>query len=296
MSNVIPIQQAVKTLPHYEKQIESLLGRAYNPAEYTAMLETALKVAVNKDLEPASIFSTVLQVTALKLSPLQQMQEAWLIPYGNRLTLQMGWRGLVKIARRNPDVRNITAVIVRAEDEFSYELGTQPNIHHVPSLEATDAPITHAYSVAFGPDGRAFAFEVLPESKINHIRDTYGQKRNGQITGPWATEYGEMAKKTAVRALCKMLPAPELSMAVAVDDLHSTGRVQEAAQVLGLQYDQPERDWRSELQQACQMDESLGALIQASKLSERGAVALYKEHQGDLEAFQDALSEHIDEL
>lgn len=291
MSNIVKTNPAIQALPKYQDKISALLGSAYEPGEYMAMLDTMLKITLKQDIEPASVFATVLQMAALKLSPLPQLQEVWAIPYKGQLTMQLGWRGLVKIARRNPDIRNIEAHVVRADDRFNFQLGTLPRIHHVPDIQHTTGAITHAYAVAFGPDGHAFSFQVLPVTKVNHIRDTAGNARST----PWTQHYDEMAKKTAVRALCKMLPSPELSSAVAVDDLHSQGKVREAAQVLNLDTQDDGRDWRGELNALCEGDTALTNMIPATGMSQREVLALFQQHDGDPETFVEAIQERIDE-
>ena len=70
------------------------------------------------------------------------------------------------------------------------------------------------YAVARLRDGGA-QFEWLWKREVDSIR---ASSRAGN-SGPWVTHYDEMAKKTALRRLCKLLPtSPELTRAVALDE------------------------------------------------------------------------------
>jgi len=150
--------------------------------------------------------------------------QAYLVPYKNRKTgltecqLQIGYRGMIDLARRSGRIKSISARIVRKCDEFSYCYGLEENLVHVPKYAAADE-ITHVYAVAKFMEG-GFAFEVMTADEIDNIRN--GSKNgNGDI---WRNFWPEMARKTCIRRLFKYLPISiEISKACLIDEYGEQG-------------------------------------------------------------------------
>jgi len=111
------------------------------------------------------------------------------------------------LARRTGELQNLFADVAYEKDVFEFEYGTNMHLRHIPNLDAEDRGKKKCvYAVANYKDG-GFSFVVLPIGEVNRIRDTYVKKdKFGKITGPWVTEYDEMAKKTAVKRLMKLVP------------------------------------------------------------------------------------------
>lgn len=178
----------------------------------------------------ASFLGCVLSCAMLGLEPNTPLGLAYLIPRknnknGGRLecSLQLGYQGMLDLAGRAG--ANVYAYVVRKGDDFWYQLGSEPKIHHVPS-EAADRekqPITHAYSVAVAPDGRK-NFTVLTLAQIEERR----QRSPAANEGPWITDFEAMCLKTAVRAHFKWMPkqtekASILAQGVAIEEAPENG-------------------------------------------------------------------------
>ena len=97
-------------------------------------------------------------------------------------------------------MKKIDAKVVYANDEFEYEEGTEQKLKHVPTLEEDRGEIVAAYAIAKFADGEV-QIEVLTKADIEKIR-----KSSASQGGPWSNWYDEMARKSAVRRLCKYLP------------------------------------------------------------------------------------------
>jgi recombination protein RecT len=161
-------------------------------------------VVRNPDLmkcTPASIVSAVMESATIGIEPTGTLGGAYLVPYGNKATLIVGYRGLIELARRSGEIESIEARVVREGDEFSYEYGTSAHVRHVPKLEAGDRALTFVYGVAKLRGGTT-QFEVMTREQVEAIRS---RSKSGN-SGPWKTDYDEMARKTVVRRLVKYLP------------------------------------------------------------------------------------------
>jgi recombination protein RecT len=153
-----------------------------------------------------SILRALMDAAALGVAPGGTMGRGYIVPRKNRQNGTMeacfdpGWRGLCDIARRSGQVKKIDAKVVYANDQFDYEEGTEQTLKHVPTLDAERGDIIAAYAIAKFADGE-MQIEVLTRSDIEKIRNTSAAKG-----GPWSNWYDEMARKSAVRRLCKYLP------------------------------------------------------------------------------------------
>lgn len=151
--------------------------------------------------EPTSFLGSVMQAAQLGLEPGSALGQAYLVPYGNQCQLIIGYKGMIDLARRSGQVLSLNAYAVREGDDFNFQLGLKPDIHHVPSLEADriKKPITYVYAVATLKGG-GYQFEVMSRAEIEAVR---AKAKSKNI---WNSYFEEMAKKTVIRRLFKYLP------------------------------------------------------------------------------------------
>lgn len=150
---------------------------------------------------PESFLGAVMQSAQLGLEPGSALGQAYLVPYGNTCQLILGYRGMIDLARRSGQVLSLNAYAVREGDEFNYQLGLHPDIHHVPSCEAdrVKKPITFVYAVATLRGG-GYQFEVMSRAEVEAV------KAKAKSKNIWNNYFEEMAKKTVIRRLFKYLP------------------------------------------------------------------------------------------
>jgi recombination protein RecT len=110
--------------------------------------------------------------------------------------------GLLKKLRNSGELASISAHVVYANDEFRYELGDNENIVHRPCLTGNRGEAIAAYAIAKTKDNAIYR-EVMSVEEIEQVRSVSRAKD----AGPWSTWWGEMARKTVTRRLCKRLPS-----------------------------------------------------------------------------------------
>lgn len=159
---------------------------------------------------PTSIIGAAMQAAQLGLTP-GVLGEAWLIPYGGECTFQLGYKGLVALASRAGVT--IQAHTVYERDEFDYELGLNPTLHHKPA-KGDRGRGEHWYAVARDRDtGALLGFAVLDRHQVDKRR-----KANRGKSPAWDQWYDEMALSKAVREVCRLLPLTvEMATAIASD-------------------------------------------------------------------------------
>jgi recombination protein RecT len=168
---------------------------------------------------PTTILTAVLEACELGLDLSPRLGEAYLIPRWNNKAkclecqFQPGYQGLVKLARQSGAVTYISSRLVHDGDEFSLEFTPDLAFHHRPRLGQARGAVVHVYAVAKLTTGEHL-IEVMTVDEIEAIR----KRSQSPDSGPWATDWGEMARKTVLRRLCKSLPrSAELARALDAD-------------------------------------------------------------------------------
>lgn len=193
------------------------------------------KVPALAQCNQESFLGAVMQCAQLGLEPGNTLGHAYLLPFGNgkakdglaNVQLIVGYRGMIDLARRSGQIISISAYTVHENDEFSYQLGLDPDIKHIPA-NADRGNVTHVYAVAKLKDG-GVQFEVMSRYDIEQVRKTSKAGSNG----PWVSHWDEMARKTVIRRLFKYLPVSiEMQTAVALDERADAGIDQQNAAVI----------------------------------------------------------------
>lgn len=160
---------------------------------------------------PVSICASVMQAAQLGLEFGSTLGHVYLIPYKDEATLQVGYRGLMHLARRSGAVKSFESRLVYDGDIFKVTYGTNPAIEHDPQFKTST--ITHIYAVATLNDGTKM-FEVMTKEQIDEHRAKYAQRN----AATWDKAYEEMARKTVVKRLIKYLPiTPEVADALELE-------------------------------------------------------------------------------
>jgi recombination protein RecT len=219
-------------LTAYKSEIARALPRHLNPDNMARIALTCFRMTPKlAQCTPQSVFACVIQASQLGLRP-GMMGECFLIPYEDKkkkqtiCTLQLGYQGMLELARRSGLVLSIGAYVVHEKDQYAVRFGTQPGIEHIPYLEDDPGKPKLVYAVAELRDGGRHA-EVMSIREVNSHRDRSQNYRSAKQYGyanPWDTDYEEMARKTVIRRICKYLPkSNELALGMTLDDAAQTG-------------------------------------------------------------------------
>ena len=200
------IQKYRETLGAKESQMAMALPDHISPQKINRVIIT--EISKNPRLlkcSRESVLTSAMEACQLGLVPNSVQGLAYLIPYGTKCQLITGYKGLISLALQSGRLASIWGRIVREGDHFEYEEGTNPFIHHKPTVGKKgdkSGAVVGAYAVAKMKGGEDTQFEFLSLLDIERVkaRSSSGSK------GPWVDDYEQMAKKTAVRALLKWLP------------------------------------------------------------------------------------------
>ena len=178
------------------------------------------------ECDQASVLGSLMTCAQLGLRP-GVLGQAYLLPLWNgrnrrtEAQLIIGYQGLLELIYRSGAVSMVAARVVHANDEFTYEYGLEEDklIHRPPSHGPRGEAIAY-YAIARMKGGGYAMTDVMTKADMEQHRDKYAmaKKRDGTIVGPWVTQFDEMARKTMIRQLAKMLPkSPEVVRAITHD-------------------------------------------------------------------------------
>jgi recombination protein RecT len=186
------------------------------------------------ECEIASLVSAIGQCAQIGLEPNTILGHAYLVPFNakkknpktsevtwvKQVQVIIGFRGLIDLAKRSGEIRNIGAHEVRENDEFSFEYGLNPDLKHKIDVRKDRGAIVAFYAHAKLKDG-SDVFEVMSKDEVDEIM--VGTQSKGEY-GPWKDNYPEMGRKTLIRRLAKYLPLSiEFQTAVALDNQAESG-------------------------------------------------------------------------
>lgn len=215
-------------------QVEEALPKQMDADRFLRVVAGA--ITKNPDIlkcDRLTIFRAVIEAAQLGLEPTGLLGSAYLVPYGKTCTLIPGYRGLIDLARRSGEIESIYAQIVHARDVFRIRQGTDPGIDHEPYIapplmdpkdaeqmaEQDPGPVIGAYMVAVLRDRQGAAslrqIEYMTFAEIEAVR----RRSRAGSSGPWVSDWSEMARKTVVRRGAKYLPlTPEAVRAFSLDE------------------------------------------------------------------------------
>lgn len=189
-------------------QIEAALPSVITTERFTRMALTA--VSSNPKLAnctPKSFMGALMNAAQLGLEPNTPLGQAYLIPYKikgvDEVQFQIGYKGMIDLAHRSGEFKNIEARVVCENDEFEYEYGLEPKLFHRPVKSNRGKPIY--YYAVFTLVNGGFGFEVMSKEEINMHKNKYSQAAGSKYS-PWSTNFDDMAKKTVLKRVLKYAP------------------------------------------------------------------------------------------
>src|SRR5262245_48778460 len=224
-----------------QQDILAALPKHITPSYFMRVVLTA--VQRNRQIAectPMSFLGAVLQCAQLGLVPDGFLGQAYLIPYENRkrkeleVQFQVGYRGLITLARRSGEISNIGADVVYEKDTFRQVRGLAPTVEHTPyEGDGDPGALRYAYSWYRLKDG-GYDLNVMNQRQVHAVRARSQAYRSGVQFGkgdsPWFTDEAWMWKKTSLKQLLKLAPlSVEIQRAAGLDDAAEAGLPQDLA-------------------------------------------------------------------
>lgn len=213
----------IDTIQHNWKRIEKVASQHTNPDRLMALaISTINKNPKLGECSESSVMSCLMRCSTLGLEPsdVDGLGRAYILPFfskktGMQATFILGYKGLIELARRSGEIKDISARAVYDGDFFEYEYGLDEKLRHIPGFgEKTPDKLTFVYCVVHFKDGGHY-FDVMTKAEVEAVRKRSKSPNNG----PWVTDYEAMAKKTVIKRANPYLPlSVDAKTAIASDD------------------------------------------------------------------------------
>jgi recombination protein RecT len=196
-------------------------GELHLPADYSP--ENAMKSAwlmlqetVDRDKRPAlqvctreSVYNALLGMAVQGLNP--DKKQCYFIVYGKKLMCQRSYFGSMHVAKMvDPDIVDIYAQTVYADDEFEYEIhiGKEVVTKHVQKLQNIQPDkIIGAYATIVYKDGRELStvmtFDQIKQAWKQSQMKPVDEKGNIKAGSTHEKFTADMCEKTAINKACK---------------------------------------------------------------------------------------------
>ena len=194
----------------FQQQLAGALPKFLDTDHFirSAITEFRLNPALT-DCSVPSVLGYFMQAAACGLEPASMLGQCYPVPFRNKktgmreVTFILGFRGMLSIARRSGEIASVVAEVVHENDEFSIEYGMEPKLVHKPCIDGEPGAFRGAYVVVrFKGEGIDPVIKYMPKTEI----DAHRRRSKSSDSGPWVTDYEEMAKKTVFRSVFKWLP------------------------------------------------------------------------------------------
>lgn len=194
-------KQACQSLALMEDNIKKALPQNVPSQRFMRTAQMAMQLpiiadAINKGADRSSLFDAVSRCAQDGL--VLDSREAALVPFKGKIQYMPMVAGIIKKAYNSGEIASLSAHVVYENDDYSYELGDNEHIKHIP----TD-----------GNPGKIVAVYAIGKLKSGGIQRVWMNER--QITKHrkvaktdfiWKAWEEEMWEKTALRKLAKRLP------------------------------------------------------------------------------------------
>lgn len=208
MANDVAVPEKKTFLVEVEKKLVTVLKdqtdafpKGFNQTRH---LQNCLAVLSDtKEIEkckPMTVVRTIVKGAYLGLDFFRK--ECYAIPYGNDLTFQTSYVGEIKLAKMYcHGIKDIYAKVVQEGDDLDIKIENGSQIINFKPRPFNNAPIIGAFAVALFENGTT-RYETMSKEDIEDVRKKYSKAQNSPA---WMKSWGEMAKKTVLRRLCKLL-------------------------------------------------------------------------------------------
>lgn len=185
------------------------------------------------ECDQMSFIAAIMQSAQLGVEPNTGLGQAYLIPYGQNVQFQLGYKGLIDLAVRSGQYKSIYAHEVYEDDEFEFHYGLTKDLTHKPASMPKGEPI--GYYAVYHLQNGGYDFVYWTRERIDQHAQKFSQAVQKGWTSPWKTNYDAMAKKTVLKEVLKYAPKSiELQKSVEADSTIKTELSQDMSDVIDI--------------------------------------------------------------
>lgn len=155
---------------------------------------------------PQSFAAAVVSAALLGLEPGSKHGLCYFVRFKDQCNLLISYKGKIELARRAGHLISISANVVRKNDQFSYDLGTNCYVKHHMPLDGDRGEIIGAYAAAKLKNGGEQVY-ILTKSDIEEVKAAATTRSpNNKLPATWVKHEEAMIRKTAINRLMSLIP------------------------------------------------------------------------------------------
>lgn len=210
---------AIKDLIHNEefvKKAQDMLGQG------TQQFMSSILTLVNSDKSLSGcnsyeLYNCCLMAAALKLPFNKDLGQAWIIAYGGKPQLQIGWKGFMQLAQRSGQFRTIHCTDVKAGeikniDRLSGEIEFDWMQDDTERVKAETVGYVAYFKLLNGFEQTLYMTKAELETHAKKYSQTY---KKGY--GVWKDNFDAMARKTVIKLILNRYAPLSVDMQKAIE-------------------------------------------------------------------------------
>lgn len=189
--NDLPVKELLNSIS-FKKRFEEILDK--RAPQFMASIVNLVNSDANlQQCQPVSVIQACAMAATMNLPIDKNLGYAWIVPYKNKATFQIGYKGYIQLALRSGQYRAINVIDVHEGELIEWN------------------PLTEEFNIDFKQKtsdaviGYAGYFELLngfrkavywSKEDIQAHRRRFSKTKSG---GVWDTDFDAMARKTVIR-------------------------------------------------------------------------------------------------
>jgi recombination protein RecT len=199
MSQVAVINEVRSAIERMSPQFKAALPAHVSVDRFVRVTLTAVQTNPNLlSADRRTLFAAATKAAQMGLLP--DGREGAIVTFKDQAQWMPMVAGIMKLVRNSGEISTWSVQAVYENDTFDFCLGDEEHITHKPNL-SNRGKLIAVYSIVTMKDGEK-SREVMSVEDVLAIK---ARSRSGS-SGPWVSDFAEMAKKTVIRRHSKRLP------------------------------------------------------------------------------------------
>lgn len=168
-----------------------------------------------RNAEPMSIIGAAMVAATMQLQVIPTLGQCYIIPYGKKAQLQVGYLGLLQLCQRSGQFKKILAAPVH---EGEYVSGDEFDEEYVFDKKQKKSDKVIGYMAKFELLNGFTKVAYWDIDKVKAHATKFSQAFRAGFNSPWKSDFDAMAQKTVLKSILKFAPKSiEMQNAVTFD-------------------------------------------------------------------------------
>ena len=221
-NEVVKQQQTLQQLMNSGAVVKKMNDVLGSEKKASAFISSVISVSQNNKLlrnaEPMSILSSAMVAATLDLPVVPTLGMAYLVPYKGVCSFQIGYKGILELAMRSGEFRNIIDEVVYDGQLVKKNKFTGEYVFDEDSIKLNDKGEAK-------PIGVMARFDLIngysktiywPLEEIEAHAKRFSQAYRSGYDSPWKSDFWQMAKKTVLKSLLNKYAPKSVAMQTAL--------------------------------------------------------------------------------